>query len=62
MDRRAEYEVVAEAVKVQYQESGDKLFLVFEITDENFKQKIRDDWTEDIELEVIKRKLVKFKR
>lgn len=53
MDKRALNETVAKAVRIEYIKDEDKLFLVFEITDEKFKQRIRADWREDIDLRLI---------
>ncbi len=53
------YKTVAEAVRVEYIKEADKVFLVFEIVDEAFKKKIKEDWTQDIDLEIIGRTLVK---
>ena len=62
MKRRSKYEIVAEAVRVQYHEKTHRVFLVFEIVDENFKKSILNDWTQDIELEILKnKKLIRFK-
>ncbi len=54
------YHIVAEAVRVEWEKDTDSVFLVFEIKDKKFKKQIKDDWTKDINLRVIDRKLVKF--
>ena len=51
--------VVAEAVRIEYEKNTGKLFLVFEITDEKYKQDIKRDWTSDIEFRIIDKHLVK---
>lgn len=58
MNRKALNHTVAKAVRVEYNPDLDRLYLVFEITDEKFKQEIRKDWLADIELEVIGRDLI----
>jgi len=60
MNEKDRYHVVAEAVRVEYIQSDGKLFLVFEITDEKFKKKIKDDWTQEIDLKIIDKKLAEF--
>ncbi len=54
------YQTVAEAVRVEHDRHDDSVFLVFKITDEGFKKKIKDDWTQDLPLRIIDRKLVEF--
>ena len=41
------YKTVAEAVRVEYIKEADKVFLVFEIVDEAFKKKIKEDFEID---------------
>jgi hypothetical protein len=50
--------VVAEAIRVEFNEINGNLYLVFEIKDEELKQKIKKDWTQDIEFKLIGTKLV----
>ncbi len=52
-------EVVGEAVRVEYNEKNGKLFLVFEITSEKYKQDIKKNWTKDIEYRLVDKFLVK---
>ena len=58
MDKSALYKVVAEAVRVEFEEKSGSVYLIFEITDEDFKNKIKKDWTVDIELELENKKLL----
>ncbi len=51
-------EIVGEAVRIEYNESTGKLFLIFEITNEKFKQVIKKDWTNDIEFKLKNKSLV----
>jgi hypothetical protein len=51
-------EVVGEAVRVEFDEKTGKLHLVFEITNEKYKQSIKKDWTKDIEFRIIDKTLV----
>ena len=53
--------VVAEAVRIEFEEKTGKLFIVFEVTDEKYKQDIKKNWTKDIEYKLIDRNLVEEK-
>jgi len=50
--------VVAEAIRVEHNPENDTMYLVFEIKDENFKNRIKKDWTEDIELKLLGKSLM----
>lgn len=50
--------VVAEAVRIEYEEKTGKLYIVFEVKDEKYKQDIRTNWTKDIEYKLIDKFLV----
>jgi len=60
LNKKDFYKEVAEAVRVELEEQNDVLYLVFKITDEQFKQKIKKNWLEDIDLKIIGKKLHKF--
>ncbi|MAE87673.1 MAG: hypothetical protein CMB80_33375 [Flammeovirgaceae bacterium] len=47
------YHIVANAVRLEHDPKTDTFYLVFEITDEKFRNKIKRDWTQDIDLRVI---------
>jgi hypothetical protein len=51
--------VVAEAVRIEYEDKTGKLFIVFEVKDELYKQSLKRDWTSDIEFRIIDKYLVK---
>lgn len=52
-------EIIGEAVRIEYSEHDGKLFLVFEIKTEKFKQEILKNWTQEIEYKLINKSLVK---
>lgn len=52
-------EIVGEAIRVEYSPDEGKLFLIFEITNEKYKQDIKKNWTKDIEFRLLERYLVK---
>ena len=51
--------VVAEAVRIEYEEHTGKLFIVFEVKDEKYKQDIKKNWIQDIEYRLVDKCLVK---
>lgn len=51
-------EVVAEAVRLEYEERSGRLYIVFEVKNEKFKQDIKRNWTKDIEYKVIDKQLI----
>lgn len=50
--------VVAEAVRIEYEEKSGKLYIVFEVKDEKYKQDIKKNWTKDIEYRLVDKFLV----
>lgn len=50
--------VVAEAVRIEYEEKTGKLFIVFEVKDEKYKQDIKKNWTTDIEFKLVDKLLI----
>jgi len=50
--------VVAEAVRIEYEEKTGKMYIVFEVKEEKYKQDIRKNWTKDIEYRLVDRFLV----
>jgi len=53
MKKTAQNQTVAKAIRVEHNPDSDSVYLVFEITDEDFKKRIKLSWTDDIELKVI---------
>jgi hypothetical protein len=54
-----EDKVVAEAVRIEYEEKSGKLFIVFEVKDEKYKLDIKKNWTKDIEFRLVDKFLVR---
>ena len=50
--------IVAEAVRIEYEEKTGKLYIVFEVKDEKYKQDIKSNWTKDIEYRLVDKFLV----
>lgn len=53
--------IIAKAVAVEHNIDSDKLFVVFEIVDESFKQRVKKDWTQDLEVKLMGRNLIEEK-
>ena len=51
-------QIVGEAVRIEFEEKTGKLYLVFEIKEERFKQNIKKDWIKDIELRLVDKYLI----
>lgn len=51
-------EVIAEAARIEYEEKTGRLFIVFEVKNEKFKQDIKKTWTKDIEYKIVDKKLI----
>jgi hypothetical protein len=54
-------EIIGEAVRVEYSEQEGRLFLVFEIKSEKHKQRVREQWSRDIEYKLIDKQLIASK-
>lgn len=52
-------EVVAEASRIEFDEKTGRLFIVFEVKNEKFKQDIKKNWYQDIEYKLIGKELIK---
>lgn len=53
--------VIAEAIRLEYNETTGQLFIVFEITDSLHKLDIKKNWVKDIEFRLVDKLLVKEK-
>lgn len=51
-------EVVAEACRIEYEEKTGRFYIVFEVTDEKYKQYLKKNWTKDIEFRLVDKSLV----
>lgn len=51
-------DIIGEAIRVEFEEKTGRLYLVFEIKNEKYKQDIRKDWTKDIEFRIVDKTLV----
>lgn len=57
---KSDEKIVAEAVRMEYSEKDGKLFIVFEIKEEKYKQELRKNWADsNIEYKLINNFLVK---
>lgn len=51
-------EILAEAVRIEYEEKSGKLFIIFEVKNEKFKKDIKANWTKDLEYRLVDKNLV----
>jgi hypothetical protein len=59
MSDDSRFHVVAKAVRLEYLENRDEVYIVFKVIDEQFKKQIQRDWQKDVELRVVGKSLVK---
>ena len=52
------HDTVARAMRMELDPNTGDLYLVFKVVDERFKQKIREEWSKDIELKVLGKDLI----
>ena len=52
------YDTVARAIRMEIDPNTGDLYLVFKVIDEDFKQRVRENWSRDVQLEVMGRDLV----
>lgn len=52
------YDTVARAVRMEVDPNTGDLYLVFKIVDEDFKQRVRENWDVDVNLQILGRDLV----
>lgn len=53
--------VIAKVIRIEHNPNTDKIYLVFEIVDEHFRQRVKQDWMQDINVKLIGRDLVEEK-
>jgi hypothetical protein len=51
-------EIVAEAVRIEYEHHSGQLFIVFKVIDGKYKDYIKNNWTKDIEYRLIDKYLI----
>lgn len=56
------FDTVARAIRMEVDPITGDLYLVFRVIDENFKQRIREDWDGDVELLVLGKELEERRR
>ena len=54
-------ELLAEACRIEYDEKTDKLYIDFEVKNLLFKQKIKKEWTKDLEFIIVDKQLYESK-
>jgi len=51
--------IIAEAVRIEKDENTGELFIVFKVTDHEFRKEVITSWLEDIEYKIVNKKLIK---
>jgi len=58
MSKDPKFHTVAKAIRLEcVQETGD-VFIIFQIVDEKFKKRIKDEWMDEVEMRLINKDLV----
>jgi hypothetical protein len=52
------YDTVARGIRMDIDPNTGDLYLVFKVIDEDFKQRVRENWGADVELKILGRDLV----
>ena len=50
--------IIGTAIRIEYEDHTGRLFVVFEITDPQYKNSIKADWTDDLEFKIVDRYLM----
>ncbi len=58
---KEEKTTVAKVVRIEHNQHNDNIYLVFKIVDEGFKQRVKQDWMQDIDVKLIGRDLMEEK-
>lgn len=51
-------DILAEVIRIEYNNQTGDLFLVFKVLNEKLKKQIKENWTKDIEFKLIDKTLV----
>jgi hypothetical protein len=52
-------DTIARAVRIEIDPITGDVYLVFKVIDEAFKQKVRENWEQDLELRILGKDLIK---
>ena len=58
MTKKNNLHTVARAVRIEIDPANDNTYLVFKVEDEAFKQKVRENWGDDVPVMLIGQSLV----
>lgn len=58
---KEEKTIIATVVRIEHNQYNDSIYLVFKIVDEGFKQRVKQDWMQDIDVKLIGRDLIEEK-
>lgn len=54
-------DTVARAIRMEIDPNTGDLYLVFKVIDEGFKQRVREDWNQDVELRILGKDLIEHR-
>lgn len=54
-------DTVARATRMEIDPNTGDLYLVFKVIDEGFKQRVREDWNQDVELRILGKDLIEHR-
>lgn len=57
MNSKANYHEVAKAIRMEFDTFKGDLYLVFKVTDKNFADRVKANWSDDIPLQMIDKSL-----
>jgi len=58
MNHKSLNNTIAKVTRIEHNSDTDKIYLVFEIVDERFKQRVKKDWMQDVDVKLVGRDLV----
>lgn len=61
MNRKTLNHTIAKVIRIERDPDTDNIYLVFKIVDEGFKQRVKQDWMQDIDVKLIGKDLIEEK-
>lgn len=58
MNKKALNHTIAECIRIEFSETSGELYLVFQVTDEDFKKRVKNNWLADIDTVLLDKKLI----
>lgn len=61
MNKKTLNHTIAECIRIEFSETSGELYLVFQVTDEDFKKRVKNNWLADIDTVLLDKKLIEEK-